>query len=208
MADMGFPETGGPLPSPAYTNNLPEDTLSSEEWKHRSPYRIQSPQEFGDIKWRGHCQCRKIAYSLRRERPLASKLCHCRSGCQIMHGAPVQLASIFHKDDICFDRGYIGLSFYSAAERSQRYHTPTKVSCSFCRTPIMDEGRNMVLLFPSTIELNGSMDEQRSQMELFKPNFHIFYEQRTIDIPDGLPKWSGMDESSQRLDDYGNPVEQ
>jgi hypothetical protein len=29
-----------------------------------------------------------------------------------------------------------------------------------------------------------------------------------MDIPDGIPKWSGMDGSSQRLDDYGKPIEQ
>jgi hypothetical protein len=28
-----------------------------------------------------------------------------------------------------------------------------------------------------------------------------------IDIPDGLPKWSGMDNSSDRLDDQGKRIE-
>lgn len=35
---------------------------------------------------------------------------------------------------------------------------------------------------------------------------HIFYEARMIDIPDGLPKWSGMDNDSDRLDDQGNKI--
>jgi hypothetical protein len=33
---------------------------------------------------------------------------------------------------------------------------------------------------------------------------HIFYDKRCIDIPDGKTKWSGMDEESDLLDDYGN----
>ncbi|KAJ6107135.1 hypothetical protein N7523_008458 [Penicillium sp. IBT 18751x] len=206
MAEMNS-SFGGPLPTPAVTNNPPEDTLSSEEWKHRSPYTIQSPEEFGDIKWRGHCQCRKIGFSLKRDKPLNSKYCHC-VGCQRMHGAPFQWAAIFHKDDISFDQGYSGLSFYSSAENSSDYHTPTKVACAYCRSPLMDEGRNTVLLFPSSIDFEGSFDEQRSHRESFKPTSHIFYGQRVMDIPDGLTKWSGMDEKSQRLDDHGKPLEQ
>ena len=29
-----------------------------------------------------------------------------------------------------------------------------------------------------------------------------------MDIPDGITKWSGMDEKSQLMDDHGNPIEQ
>lgn len=36
---------------------------------------------------------------------------------------------------------------------------------------------------------------------------HIFYEARMIDIPDGLPKWRGMENISDRLDDQGNQIE-
>ncbi|KAJ5323283.1 hypothetical protein N7476_001883 [Penicillium atrosanguineum] len=205
MAEMDS-SFGDPLPTPAVTNNPPEDTLSSEEWKHRSPYYIQSPHEFGEIKWRGHCQCRKISFSLKRDKPLNSKYCHC-VGCQRMHGAPFQWAAIFHKNDISFDRGYSGLSFYSSAENSAKYHTPTKVACAYCRSPLMDEGRNTVLLFPSSIDFEGSFDEQRSLRASFKPTSHIFYEQRVMDMPDGITKWSGMDEKSQRVDDQGKPIE-
>lgn len=165
---MGIETTEPPLPTPAVSNNHPENTLYDEQWKHRPPYNIQSPQELGPVRWRGYCQCRKISYVLNREQPLNAKFCHCR-GCQVMHGAPFQWAVIFHKHDISFTHGSSGLSFYSASHNSQDYGTPTKVSCSFCRTPIMDEGRNVCLLFPQLIELEGSPDEQRKQRERFKP---------------------------------------
>jgi hypothetical protein len=170
MAEMGLNNLSDPLPSPAFTNNPPEHTLSSEEWKHRSPYYIPNPNEFGEIKWRGHCQCRKVSYSLRRESPLNAKFCHCL-GCQRMHGAPFQWAAIFHKDDISFDKGSNGLSFFSASQNSNEYHTPTKVKCDYCGSFIMDEGRNTVLLFPSSIEFKGSLDEQRSQRDFFRPTY-------------------------------------
>lgn len=56
-----------------------------EAWKYRPPYLIQSPEDFGEIKWRGKCHCGQVSYSLNMERPLKAKFCHCR-GCQLMHG--------------------------------------------------------------------------------------------------------------------------
>ncbi|KAJ6007381.1 hypothetical protein N7540_011357 [Penicillium herquei] len=207
MAEMGICSTENPLPSPAFTNNPPEDTLHGQDWKHRPPYHVQSEREFGPIKYKGSCQCGRIAYALKRAQPLNSKFCHCR-GCQVMHGAPFQWASIYNKEDISFAKGSSGLAFFSTGQNSQKHETPTKVSCDFCHTLIMDEGRNMILLFPQSIRFQGSRDEQRKQLEAFKPSCHIFYEQRMFDFPDGTPKWSGMDENSQLLDDVGKPVKQ
>ncbi|KAJ5466600.1 hypothetical protein N7539_009556 [Penicillium diatomitis] len=205
MAEMGESLGEAPLPNPAFTNNNHEHTLKEESWKHRAPYRSLSDEEFGPIKWRGKCKCGNITFSIRREKPVNAKYCHCR-GCQVMHGAPFQWAAIFHKEDVNFSRGCSDLAFYSSSGNTQQYQMPTKVSCSFCHTLIMDEGRNMCLLFPQLIELEGSSDEQREQRNIFKPTCHIFYEQRMIDIPDGIDKWSGMDGHSERLDDQGNPL--
>lgn len=58
-----------------------------EAWKYRPPYLIQTPEAFGEIKWRGKCHCGQISYSLNLEKPLNAKFCHCR-GCQLMHGIP------------------------------------------------------------------------------------------------------------------------
>jgi hypothetical protein len=60
----------------------------------------------------------------------------------------------------------------------------------------MDEGRNMVLLFPSLIHFKNQEDK-----EFFKPKCHMFYRERVIDIPDGLPKWSGMKDKSELVED-------
>ena len=60
----------------------------------------------------------------------------------------------------------------------------------------MDEGRNMILLFPSLIHLKT--DEHKA---FFKPRCHMFYGQRVMDIPDGLPKWSGLSDNSDLIED-------
>lgn len=173
MAEMGALQVRDPLPSPALTNTRHEQTLDGEAWKHRPPYQIQDLNEFGEIQWRAHCECGRVKYSLKRDQPLNAKFCHCR-GCQVMHGAPFQWCSIFHKEDVRFDEGTSNLTFYSATHKTREYETPTKVCCSFCRTPIMDEGRNVCLLFPQLIEFHGSPDEQRMQQEIFKPKYGLY----------------------------------
>jgi hypothetical protein len=60
----------------------------------------------------------------------------------------------------------------------------------------MDEGRNMILLFPSLVHLKTAEDKA-----YFKPRCHMFYGQRVMDIPDGLPKWSGLSGESDLIED-------
>lgn len=141
-----------------------------DQWKLRPPYQIQPPDEFGTIKWRGKCHCGQVTYSLNRERPLNAKFCHCR-GCQLMHGAPFQWAAIFHKDDVSFTKEARGLEFYCSSHYTREYEVPTKVSCSYCRTPIMDEGRNVCLLFPESIRFG----ETEEDFENFKSIFQVSY---------------------------------
>ncbi|KAL1850247.1 hypothetical protein Plec18170_006942 [Paecilomyces lecythidis] len=156
------------LPKPAATHTVSEDPFDGkEEWKHRPPYEIRSMKDFGEVKWRGSCQCGRVTYMLNRDKPLAAKFCHCR-GCQVMHGAPFQWAAIFHKEDMMFKNGSQGLSFYASGEKSRDYQTPTKVSCSFCRTPIMDEGRRVVLIFPELIDFGHTDEEQRERRRVFE----------------------------------------
>ena len=60
----------------------------------------------------------------------------------------------------------------------------------------MDEGRNMILLFPSLVHLKTEQDRHH-----FKPRCHMFYGQRVMDIPDGLPKWAGLSQDSELIED-------
>jgi hypothetical protein len=164
MADADLP-----LPCPAFTNTVHEDTLSDEDYKHRPPYVMKNEAEFG-AKWRGKCVCGKVTYLLKQEKPLNAKYCHCH-GCQALHGAPFQWAAIFHKEDMSFIKGSSGLVFYSSTHRSQTYNLPTKVTCEDCHTPLMDEGRNACLVFPESIEVEGSDEEQRRKKEPLKPTY-------------------------------------
>ena len=54
----------------------------------------------------------------------------------------------------------------------------------------------MILLFPASIKFKNKEDRDK-----FAPASHIFYGQRCVDVPDGLPKWEEMDEKSNLIAD-------
>ncbi|KFA61047.1 hypothetical protein S40285_08010 [Stachybotrys chlorohalonatus IBT 40285] len=174
-----------------------------DQWKHRAPYRIHEKNDNFDVKWKGKCHCGKVEYQLAREKPLSVKYCHCTT-CQRLHGAPFQWAAIFHKEDINFTNGHHDLGWYDPTNKDTSHHLPCKVSCAYCRTPIMDEGRNMILLFPTLIE---NINTKKAR-ETFQTGSHMFYPQRVVDFRgDGVTKWSGLEEQSKKVDDDGEELE-
>ncbi|KIW07422.1 uncharacterized protein PV09_02263 [Verruconis gallopava] len=170
-----------------------QTTHGLNEWKERPPYSIH--QDDFEAVYEASCHCGKVQYQLSRKEPLDSKLCHCTT-CQTQHAAPFQWAAIFHKEDINFKNGHHNLEWYDPSEKSIEHKLPCKVRCSYCHSPIMDEGRNMILLFPSLIHFPDD-DSKLS----FRPRCHMFYSQRVMDVPDGLPKWTGMDKTSELIED-------
>ena len=54
-------------------------------WKTRAPYAIYRSEDDFDARYQGSCHCGKVTYQLSREKPLASKFCHCTT-CQTLHG--------------------------------------------------------------------------------------------------------------------------
>ncbi|KAI1191463.1 Mss4-like protein [Nemania serpens] len=174
-----------------------EETPSrrDDDWKNRPPYRTTAANKEFVKRYTAHCHCGRVKYWLSREKPLATKFCHCVN-CQALHGAPFQWAAIFHKEDVLFENGASDLAFYHTPGKSVRHELPAKVSCAHCHSPIMDEGRNMALMFPSIIRFESTEDKK-----LFDPECHIFYAQRVVDMPDGKPKWAGLDDKSELIKD-------
>ncbi|KAK6438379.1 hypothetical protein LTR95_005417 [Oleoguttula sp. CCFEE 5521] len=180
------------------SKNQSNDSTSTEgihQWKKNAPYKIHDTGKDFKVRYEASCHCGKVTYQLSREAPLDSKLCHCTT-CQTQHAAPFQWAAIFHKDDINFTKGHHDLEWYDPTDKSIEHKLPCKVRCSFCHSPIMDEGRNMILLFPTLVHFKNEQEKKN-----FKPRCHMFYGQRVMDIPDGLPKWSGLNNSSDLIED-------
>ncbi|MCZ6709473.1 MAG: GFA family protein [Gammaproteobacteria bacterium] len=136
-------------------------------------------------RYRAACYCGVVRYEVGAD-PVDAKICHCRD-CQVLHGAPMQWAAIFHKRDVRFTAGVEHLRFYnSALDRHERI-VPCKVACALCGTLIADEGRNMWLAFPALFDFGVPPNVP----EAFRPSCHIFYAARVMEIVDPLPKWSG-----------------
>ncbi len=152
---------------------------SSDDWKHRAPYRIHKEDDTFHARYEGSCHCGRVTYQLSREAPLDAKYCHCTT-CQTLHGqsiarmpicgdpllkqitaAPFQWAAIFHKDDINFTNGHHDLVWYDSSEKTTKHKLPCKITCSYCRSPIMDEGRNMILLYPTLIHFKGNEEDKK-----------------------------------------------
>jgi hypothetical protein len=65
----------------------------------------------------------------------------------------------------------------------------------------MDEGRNMILLFPPLLKKINTKEGR----EAFKPSCHMFYTQRVAEFRgDGVVKWKGIDNQSDMIDDDEN----
>ncbi|KAJ5050941.1 uncharacterized protein L3040_002808 [Drepanopeziza brunnea f. sp. 'multigermtubi'] len=168
------------------------------EWKFRAPYKIHENGHFKAV-LEGGCHCGRVQYQLSRERPLKAKFCHCKT-CQRIHGAPFQHAAIFKKGDINFLKGHHDLKWYESGEKTTRHKLPCKVSCAYCGSLIMDEGRKMILLFPGLIEW-GEGEKGREKRAGWEAECHMFYENRVVDILDGKPKWAGMQGESELIED-------
>ncbi|KAF3026003.1 hypothetical protein E8E14_015073 [Neopestalotiopsis sp. 37M] len=158
------------------------------EWRCQPPYRTSEENEHFEKKHEAQCNCGRIKYWLSRDAPLASKYCHCKD-CQSLHGAPLQWAAVFKKEDLHFENGAKGLAFYHSEKKHTYHDLPCKVSCAYCHAPIMDEGRNMVLMFPAIIKF-----KDKEAKKSFEPT-------RVLDIPDGKPKWTELDEKSELMED-------
>ena len=141
-----------------------------------------APEDEFETRYRARCHCGAVCYEVAAD-PVDAKICHCRE-CQVLHGAPMQWAAIFHKRDVRLSAGEEHLRFYHAPARREAREQPCKVACGICGTLIADEVRRMWLAFPSLFGF-------QTVPAAFRPSAHIFYSSRVMDVDDGLPKWSG-----------------
>lgn len=86
-------------------------------------------------------------------------------------GAPFQWCAVFHKSDLQFTKGTEGLSFYSSQDKSRDYQLPTKVACAHCRSPILDEGKNVCLIFPELIDYEVSGSDHETWRKTFESRY-------------------------------------
>lgn len=200
-----------------------DEKNEDDDWISKPPFCVGQDKKGFEVKWRESCWCGKTAFVFNSD-PLQTKMCHCED-CQRLHGAPCQHVSVFKKEAVRLDSSPKYLGFLSAhGEVHPLSDTPTplphKISCRACGSPLMDQGRNMIMAFPPCFEFarthkeadagkeGGGKDEKRKGgkkglPEVFKPQCHIFYERRVIDFADGTTKWRGLDhDKSEKMGEH------
>ncbi|KAH9856507.1 Mss4-like protein [Lenzites betulinus] len=181
--------TGWRGPIPSQKGGGDED-----DFVHKPPYDWKSDRDLFKPKYTCECWCGNLAFEFHGD-PVDAKYCHCRD-CQSLHGAPFQWAVIFPKTSVRMVTNMDdSLYFFSSHRRESVHDVPCKVSCNHCRSPLFDEGRNTVLAYPSAF----NFPDHKIPLD-FRPTAHIFYGQRIVDVPDGVPKWSGHKDHSQQID--------
>lgn len=113
------------------------------------------------------------------------------------------------------------IDFFTTEKKNSTHYVPCKIACANCRSPMFDEvrqrasrrawrvltsllkGRNTVLCYPSAFNFGPD----RPMPEGFKAKCHIFYGSRTVDMIDGLPKWSGHKDSSEIIPETSETAE-
>ncbi|HEY4750960.1 MAG TPA: GFA family protein [Steroidobacteraceae bacterium] len=126
------------------------------------------------------CSCGKARFNV-HGRPILRGFCHCTI-CQAFNQAPYADITLFRAKDVDMP----GTEFL----RYKAYRPPPAVqrgTCIACERPVVEFMRMppmpMLIIVPSANILDPAF--------VPRPSLHIFYNRRSADIDDDLPKFSG-----------------
>jgi hypothetical protein len=134
------------------------------------------------MKIRGQCPCGAVTYTVEGD-PVAQAYCHCRS-CQTAHAGPFMAVALFPAGAVTL------LGETTRMSVTKRQHAATRISCARCATrvaviPSGEEGDQLRGIFPALCE----------SRDWFRPSMHLYWEQRSIEVRDDLPKY--LDEPTE-----------
>ncbi len=141
-----------------------------------------------DQSYQGTCYCGAVEVEVQGE-PAASAICHCHS-CRKWHAAPLNAWSIWPSAKVTISGG--------ATITSDTDEASGRVSCAKCGGCVANHKpkANMTVVYPMTLAGSGLA---------YSPAFHIYYDERVMDVADGLPKYADMPEafrgSGERVDE-------
>ncbi|TRM60438.1 Mss4-like protein, partial [Schizophyllum amplum] len=158
------------------------------------------------------CHCNRVRYAILCEEPVEAKFCHCND-CHKLFGSPAQWTAMLAKTDVHFTSGVDNLAFYHLPDQTHEHKVPCKAACRTCRSPVMDEGRKMLVIYPALIDFDdcegrrttddGKILTAEEGRQKFFPTCHIFYEQRVDDYVDGKPKYRRHKEDGETMPERG-----
>ncbi|CAD6574154.1 MAG: hypothetical protein CYPHOPRED_005296 [Cyphobasidiales sp. Tagirdzhanova-0007] len=196
-----------PIPDTGWGGETPSNKGGDYEtdFMNKPPYKWNS-NKFTK-KYECGCWCGNVVFEFAGD-PWDAKFCHC-TDCQKLHGAPFQHAVIYPKTAVRMvknkeNENGKSIDFFTTDKKNSQHYVPCKISCDNCRSPLFDEGRNTVLCYPSAF----SFGKDNPVPQDFKAKCHIFYGSRSVDMIDGLPKWSGHRDHSELIPEVAQTEEE
>lgn len=125
----------------------------------------------------GSCYCGAVTVTVSGP-PVVQGYCHCLS-CRKWHSAPINAWSGWPANKV---------SVSGPITESDKDPGSGRISCSKCGGNVANRKptAKMMVIYPMTLA-NSGLD--------FQPNMHIFYDERVMDVNDGLPKFVDVPES-------------
>ena len=130
-----------------------------------------------DETYAGRCYCGAAGVEVTGP-PAAAAYCHCRS-CRKWHAAPVNAWAIWSEASVRVTGEVLAAEISPAS---------TRISCARCGGALANRkpARGMVVVYAMALAGSGLG---------YAPAFHIYYDERVIDMADGLPKYAGLPEA-------------
>lgn len=128
------------------------------------------------MKIQGRCSCGAITFAADGE-AVVQAYCHCHS-CQVAHSTPVMAVALFPLGTVTLEGQTRSMSI------TGRQHAATRISCVRCGT--------RVAVIPSgegADQLRGLFPALCLSAEWFRPQMHLHWQERSIDVNDALPKY-------------------
>lgn len=121
--------------------------------------------------YKGACFCGAVEVTVVGP-PMVAGYCHCHS-CRKWHAAPVNAWSAWSNDNVTITGETLPTEQAGKCKR---------ICCTACGGGVANEipAFGMIVVYPMTLAGSGFQ---------FEPRMHIFYEERVMDLHDGLPKF-------------------
>ena len=122
----------------------------------------------------GGCYCGAVKVEVEGD-PVFTSYCHCHS-CRTWHSAPIAALSAWPADAVTVKGEVVQSRHYDESERT---------ACARCGGSVLTgkPGLGWRVVYPMTL---ANTDFK------YTPAMHIFYEERVMDINDGLPKFADV----------------
>lgn len=128
-----------------------------------------------DNTYKGSCFCGDVEFEV-TGKPTVMGYCHC-DDCALWSASPINSFSLWSPDSVRITKGEASVGTFNKTEASYRKF------CKVCGGHLMTDHPDMGLVDIYANVVPGLVHE---------PTVHVFYENKTIPVIDGLPKFKDL----------------